>query len=75
MHLPYSLSSGSLQPGYLSGQVISVDVHVHATLPLLKALDQQPELPAVQPGPVVLRMPAGLSFVFGVGIYFLGGSR
>jgi hypothetical protein len=51
MHLPNSLSSESFQPGYLSGQVVSVDVHVHATLPPVEALDQQPELLAVQPAP------------------------
>jgi hypothetical protein len=60
MHLPNSLSSESFQPGYLSGQVVSVDVHVHATLPPVEALDQQPELLAAQPGPVLLRMPVKL---------------
>ena len=55
-----SLGSEPLQAEDFGGQVVRVNIDVDSGLPIAKPLDQQPELLAVQQGPVVLGVPVEL---------------
>jgi hypothetical protein len=60
VHLLDSLGAEFLQAKNFGGQVVGVNIDVDSGLPIGKPLDQQPELLAVQHGPVVLGVPIEL---------------
>jgi hypothetical protein len=57
VHLLDPFGAELLKTSQLGGHVVGVDVDVHPGRPLVKALDEQPEVLAGQRGPVVFGVP------------------